>query len=101
MTDSKTQDTGNIDVAYIARLARLNLTDEETRTFQGQLEHIVEYVRKINQLDLTEVEPMSLARPVLNVFRKDETRPGLDRRKVLENAPAHSNGQFIVPKIVE
>ena len=101
MTDSEVQEIDKIDVAYMARLARIHLTDDEIRTFHTQLEQIVDYVRKINQLDLTGIEPTSHARPIMNVFRTDTTRPGLDRDKVLENAPSHSNDQFIVPKIVE
>jgi len=95
------KEAGKIDVGYVAHLARLRLTDEETATFQRQLEDIVGYVRKIGELDLEGIEPTSHAHLVQNVFRSDETRSGLDRETVLENSPLNEQGQFIVPKIVE
>ena len=104
MSDNETK-TGaasdQIDVAYVANLARLHLSDEEIRTYQAQLEDIVGYVRQIGELDLEGIEPMSHAHPVLNVFREDEVRPGLPHEGVMANAPAAKSGQFIVPKIVE
>ena len=90
-----------IDVQYIARLARIKLSEEEIRTFQGQLEQIVGYVRKLQELDLEGVEPTAHVVPLCNVFRRDEPRPGLDSADVLRNAPHHENGQILVPKIVE
>jgi len=101
MADSKTTGMDRIDVRYVARLARLNLTEEEARIFQGQLDHILGYVRQINTLDLAGIEPTSHARLLTNVFRKDAVKPGLDRDEVLRNAPAAANDQFAVPKIVE
>jgi len=89
-----------IDVLYVAQLARLALTDEEIRTFQGQLEQIVDYVNTIQQVDVAGVEPMAHAVRVHNVFRQDEERKGLARETVLANAPEHDNEQFLVPKIV-
>jgi aspartyl-tRNA(Asn)/glutamyl-tRNA(Gln) amidotransferase subunit C len=90
-----------LDVAYVARLARLALTDEEQRKLQGQLQQIVDYVRAIRALPLDGIEPTAHAHPVQNVFRCDEVRPGLDRDAVLANAPATVAEQFRVPKIVE
>ena len=90
-----------IDVAYIARLARLELTDEELRMLQGQLQDIVGYIRKVRELDVSSVEPMSHVIPMSNVFREDETRYGLPRETILANAPVERDGQFIVPRIVE
>lgn len=101
MTDSSKPGTGKIDVAYVARLARLDLTPEELRTFQGQLEDVVEYVHKIREVDLSGVEPTSHAAPLQNVFREDKVEKGLDRRVVLDNAPVSAGDQFIVPRIVE
>jgi len=91
----------DIDVAYVARLARLQLSDEEVATFQGQLGDIVEYIRKISELDLSDIEPTSHAHPVHNVTRKDGVREGLAHEEVMANAPSSRDGQFIVPKIVE
>jgi len=101
MSDFKSADVNKIDVAYVAHLARMHLSDEEIRTFQGQLDQIVGYVRKISELNLAGIEPTSHARMIQNVFRKDEVKPSLDRDVVLKNAPKHSNNQFMVPKIVE
>lgn len=94
-------DASGIDVAYVAHLARLRLEPEEIARFQAQLEQIVEYVRKIGQLDLSGIEPTSHAHPVQNVFREDEVRPGLDHDTALANAPEQYRGQFKVPRILE
>ncbi len=101
MTGNKKADAGKIDVAYVARLARLRLTDDEAKTFQAQLDQILAYMRQIGRLDLATVKPALHHRMASNVFRKDQVNPGLDRDEVMGNAPQHSNGQFIVPKIVE
>jgi len=101
MTDPMEKDVEPIDVGYVAHLARLHLSDEEKAVFQPQLEHIVEYVRKIRELDVSGIEPTSHAHAVTNVFRRDEVRPGLDRDEVLRNAPEETHGQFRVPKIME
>jgi aspartyl-tRNA(Asn)/glutamyl-tRNA(Gln) amidotransferase subunit C len=93
--------TDHIDVAYVARLARLELSAEETRRFQAQLDQIVDYVRQIREPVVDGVAPMSHAHPLHNVFRADAVRPGLDRETVLANAPRHANGQFAVPRIIE
>jgi aspartyl-tRNA(Asn)/glutamyl-tRNA(Gln) amidotransferase subunit C len=90
-----------LDVAYVAHLARLHLTDAEVATFQPQMEQIVGYVKQIDALDVSGVEPTSHAVEVVNVFREDRARPGLDREQVMANAPSEANGLFAVPKIVE
>jgi aspartyl-tRNA(Asn)/glutamyl-tRNA(Gln) amidotransferase subunit C len=90
-----------LDVAYVANLARLYLTDEEIATFQPQMEHIVGYVRQIDALDVSGVEPTSHAVAVVNVLREDKSRPGLDHERVMANAPDEANDLFAVPKIVE
>ena len=93
--------TDKVDVAYVAHLARLYLSDEEIKTFQGQMDHIVKYVDKIRELDLANVEPTSHAVAVRNVFREDVVKPGLDVEQAMANAPAQVSNQFQVPKIVE
>ena len=90
-----------IDVAYVAELARLELTDEEKAVFQPQLESIVGYVEKISTVDVEGVEPMMHGRPLVNAFREDEVRPSLDREAALANAPARVGEEFLLPKIVE
>ncbi len=90
-----------LDVAYVAHLARLHITEEEVAIFQPQMEQIVHYVEQINELDVGNVEPTSHAVAVLNVFREDVPRPGLDHEQVMQNAPSVANGLFAVPKIIE
>ena len=90
-----------IDVAYVANLARLELTDEEKAMFQSQLETIVQYVEKISAVDVEGVEPMMHGRPLVNAFREDVVKPSLDREVALANAPAKVGDEFLLPKIVE
>ena len=90
-----------IDVAYVANLARLELTDEEKAIFQPQLETIVKYVEKISAVDVEGVEPMMHGRPLVNASREDVVRPSLDREIALANAPAKVGDEFLLPKIVE
>ncbi len=101
MNDNETSRTGAVDVAYVARLARLSLTPEETAQFQRQLEDILAYVGQLAALDVEGVEPTAHAVPARNVFREDVARPGLPPEEALANAPSARQGLFIVPKIVE
>ncbi len=89
-----------IDVAYVANLARIQLTAAERETFQAQLIQIMDYVKDLEHVDVSAVEPMAHTERITNVLRKDEERCGLDRQVVLANAPAHDNEQFLVPKII-
>ncbi len=90
-----------LDVQYVAQLARLNLTKEEEQKFGAQLGQILGYIAKLNELDVSQVEPTAHAVPLVNVTRPDEIRPSLSNEEALRNAPASANGLFIVPKIVE
>jgi aspartyl-tRNA(Asn)/glutamyl-tRNA(Gln) amidotransferase subunit C len=90
-----------IDVAYVANLARLNLDPDTCALFQRQLGTIVDYVRQLEQVNVEGVEPTSHGQPVYNVFREDAVCPGLDRERVLANAPARLENEFRVPRIVE
>ena len=92
---------GQIDVKYVAHLARLALTPEEEKKFGDQLGHILEHIEKLKELDVTNVEPTAHAMPLVNVTRADEVHPSLPHDDALRNAPARANGLFIVPKIVE
>ncbi len=96
-----TQAADKIDVRYVAHLARLHLSDAEAVRFQGQLEQILQYVKELQELDVSGVEPTAHAVPVQNVFRADEPRPGLDHAQAMANAPLARNDQFVVPKIIE
>jgi aspartyl-tRNA(Asn)/glutamyl-tRNA(Gln) amidotransferase subunit C len=90
-----------VDVKYVAHLARISLTPEEEQKFGPQLKNILGYIEKLNQLDVSHIEPTAHAVPLVNVFRKDEVRPSLSNEDALRNAPAKANGLFVVPKIVE
>ena len=90
-----------IDVAYVAELARLELTPEEKLTFQQQLETIVKYVEKIGELDVSGIEPTLHGQALANVFREDVVVPSLDREGFLANAPERNGFEFKLPKIVE
>jgi len=93
--------SAEIDVKYVAHLARLHLTPDEEKKLGAQLGHILGYIEKLNELDVTDVEPTAHAVPLVNVTRSDEIRPSLPHADALRNAPAQANGLFIVPKIVE
>ncbi len=93
--------TADFDVRYTAQLARLNLSEEEIATFQAQLSQVLEFVEKLNQVDVTGVEPTAHTNPVFNVFRADEERSWFDAERALANAPRQANGLFIVPKVIE
>ena len=90
-----------IDVNYVAHLARLSLSPDEAKKLGAQLGQILGYMEKLNQLDVRHVEPTAHAVPMVNVTRPDEIQPSLPVAETLRNAPANGNGLFIVPKIVE
>ncbi|PAW81617.1 MAG: aspartyl/glutamyl-tRNA(Asn/Gln) amidotransferase subunit C [Spartobacteria bacterium Tous-C9RFEB] len=91
----------NLDVRDVARLARIELTDEEATKFQAQLSRVLEYVEQLGALDVSQVEPTAHANPVFNVFREDVAHPGLDRKVVLANAPHSANNLVVVTKVIE
>jgi len=88
------------DVAKVASLARLRLTDDELDRFTHQLSDILDHAADIEALDLADVEPMARPVPLANVFRADEPGPPLDRDEVLAAAPASEDGQFRVPPVL-
>ena len=90
-----------IDIKYVAHLARLHLTPDEEKKLGAQLDGILGYIEKLKELDVTGVEPTAHAVPMVNVTRADEIRPSLPHDDALRNAPKQANGLFIVPKIVE
>ena len=91
----------DIDVKYVAHLARLSLSAEEEQRIGAQLRHILGYIEKLKEVDVSGVEPTAHAFPLVNVTRPDEVRPSLSNEEALRNAPSTANGLFIVPKIVE
>jgi len=88
------------DVAHVARLARLTITDDELDTFTGQLASILGHAADVEALDLDDVPPTSHPIPLRNVVRPDEVRPCLDRDEVLAQAPAAEAGMFRVPPVL-
>jgi len=94
-------EASDLDVAYVARLARLNLTDEETRLFQQQLGDVLKYAAKLGEVDVSRVEAAAHAAPIFNVFREDEPRDWFTAEEALSNAPHKANQLFIVTKVVE
>ena len=93
--------TSDLDVAYVAKLARLNLTDAETQLFQKQLGDVLKYAEKLTEVDVSHVEPAAHALPIFNVFREDTPRDWFTAEQALSNAPRQANGLFIVTKVVE
>ncbi len=92
---------GEIDVKYVAHLARLALSPEEEERIGAQLGSVLSYIEKLKEVDVSNVEPTAHAFPLVNVTRPDEVQPSISIEDALRNAPAHANGLFIVPKIVE
>jgi aspartyl-tRNA(Asn)/glutamyl-tRNA(Gln) amidotransferase subunit C len=88
------------DVQHVAMLARLGLTDDEVEEFTRQLGVILDHAAQVTALDTADVPPTAHPVPLVNVFRRDEVVPGLDRDEVLSQAPAAENGQFRVPPIL-
>ncbi len=89
-----------IEVAHIAKLARLSMTPEEAQAAGAQLESILSYVEKLNRIDTASVEPTSHVLQMSNVFRPDEIRPSLPVEEALAGAPDSDGDHFRVPKIV-
>ena len=91
----------DLNVKYVAHLARLSLTPEEEQKFAAQLGQVLGYIEKLRQVDVSRVEPTAHATPLANIMRSDERRPSLSNEEALRNAPSKANGLFLVPKIVE
>ena len=88
-------------VQHVAKLARLNLSDEEVSTFTGQMGAILDYVGKLNELQTDGIVPTSHAVPMENAFRDDVVRPSIGVENALANAPDRVEGFFRVPKVIE
>ena len=88
------------EVRHVAKLARLALSEEEVIRFQRQLEEILEYVAKLQELNLDGVEPTTHVIPIINRLKEDELRESLTREKALSNAPDSKGGYFKVPKVI-
>lgn len=90
-----------MDIEKVARLARLELSEEEKSIFGKQLDQVLEYMEQLEGVDTEGVEPTSHAIPLSNVFREDEQRDSFPREDVLGVAPEEEEGYFRVPRIIE
>ncbi len=88
------------DVEHIAELARLRFNEKELDNFTHQLNEILSYVEKLNELDTENVEPLSHPVENSNVFRDDEVKPSVKRDEALRNAPEKDDSFFKVPKVI-
>lgn len=88
-------------VEHVAKLARLQLTPEELDRYGQQLGAILDYIAKLETLDIAALEPLAHAVDTANVFREDVPRPCLPREAALQNAPERTSDFFVVPKIIE
>ena len=93
--------TSELDVGYVARLARINLTEDEKNAFQKQLDDVLKYVEKLRQADVSHVEAAAHGLPIFNVFREDAASEWFTAEEALSNAPRKAKNLFIVPKVVE
>ncbi|SEU25158.1 Asp-tRNA(Asn)/Glu-tRNA(Gln) amidotransferase subunit GatC [Paenibacillus sp. NFR01] len=89
------------DVQHVARLARLHLSPEEEATFTEQMNAILQYAEKLNELDTDNVRPTTHVLQVSNVMREDVVKESLSREDALLNAPDHEDGHFKVPAVLE
>ncbi len=89
------------DVEYVAKLARLALTEEEKDKFCTQLNQILVYMEKLNELDTKDVPPTSHVLPLENVWREDEVKSFANTEKILNNAPEKEGRYFKVKKVIE
>jgi len=92
---------GKEQVEHVAKLARLDVSEDERAMFARQLSGILTYMDQLKELDTTGVEPTATVLPTDNVFREDEVRPSLSQDRALANAPDQAEGFFRVPKILE
>lgn len=93
--------SAKFDVRYTAQLARLNLSEAEIAKFQTQISQVLEYVEKLEQVDVSGVEPTAHANAIFNVFREDVARDWFTAEEALANAPRAANQLFVVPKVIE
>jgi aspartyl-tRNA(Asn)/glutamyl-tRNA(Gln) amidotransferase subunit C len=88
------------EIKYLAGLARLDLQPEEMAAMAGQLDRILQYVTKIDELDANDIKPTTHALAIHNAFRKDEVATSLPRESALANGPKQNGETFVVPRII-
>lgn len=91
----------HIDIHHVARLARLKLSEAEAAIYAAQLDHILDYFAALDAHDLEAAMPTAHAEPVFDVWRDDEPRASFANEQALANAPKKSQGQFLMPRVVE
>ncbi len=94
-------DISKKEVEYVANLGRLNLLENELDTYTGQLNSILNFVEKLNEIDTSNVKPTSHALDITNAFREDKVHESISNEKALLNAPDSIDGQFKVPAVIE
>ena len=88
------------DVEHIAELARLKFADSEIDGYTNQLNEILNYIEKLNELDTENIEPLSHPVEAFNVFREDEVKPSISTEEALKNGPEKDEQFFKVPKVI-
>ena len=88
------------EVSHVADLARLYMSQEEIDAMAKQLDDILTYVAKLNELDTGSIVPTTHAISIVNAFREDEEKLSLEREKTLANAPQQNSESFVVPKVI-
>lgn len=91
----------DIDIAHVARLARLDLSSTDLETYRSQLGVILEHAARVQALDTAGIQPTAHPLGMTNTFRPDEVRPSLDRDEVLSQAPSARDGYFVVPPALD
>ena len=89
-----------MNITYLAKLARLKLTDVEKQRFSNQMETIIKYIEKLNELDTQNVEPTAHVLGLKNIFRDDIAKEPLTDHDLINDSPAHNKGHYEVPKII-
>jgi len=89
------------DVEHVAKLAQLEFSEEEKEKFTHQLNEILAYMEKLNELDTSNIEPLSHVIELNNVFREDKVEPSYPQEEILNNAPSKNEKFFKVPKVIK
>ena len=88
------------EISNVANLARLNMSEEEVEAMARQLDEILTYVAKLNELDTEDIKPTTHAISIVNAFREDEVKSSLPREKALINGPRQNGELFVVPRVI-
>lgn len=88
------------EISHVANLARLHMTQQEVEAMAKQLDEILTYMAKLNELDTRDIRPTTHAISIVNAFRKDEVIPSLPREKALANGPDQNGESFVVPRVI-